>query len=105
VREMTPREFTDRAAIGTAPFLLDVREGWELALAAVPAAVHIPMGDVPGRLTEIPRDREVVVMCKGGARSMTVARFLEAQGYTEVANLTGGILAWSAEVDPSIATY
>ncbi len=105
MREITPREYASLAASGTNPFLLDVREGWELALAAAPGAVHIPMGEIPDRLAEIPADREIVVMCKAGARSMNVARFLESRGYTRVANLTGGILAWSAEIDPSIATY
>jgi rhodanese-related sulfurtransferase len=105
MREITPREFVSLAASGADPFLLDVREGWELALAAAPGAVHIPMGEIPGRLAEIPADRDIVVMCKAGARSMNVARYLHAQGYTRVANLTGGILAWSAEIDPSIATY
>jgi rhodanese-related sulfurtransferase len=105
MREMSPREYADLAAGGTAPFLLDVRESWELALASVAGVTHIPMAEIPNRLTEIPRDREVVVMCKAGGRSATVARFLEAQGYDRVINLSGGILAWSAQVDPTVATY
>ena len=64
MREITPREYASLAASGTNPFLLDVREGWELALAAAPGAVHIPMGEIPDRLAEIPADREIVVMCK-----------------------------------------
>lgn len=105
MREMTPREYADLALRGSAPFLLDVREAWEVALAQAPGARHIPMADIPERIAEIPRDREVVVLCKAGGRSATVVRFLEAQGYTQVTNLTGGILAWSAQVDPSVATY
>ena len=44
-------------------------------------------------------------MCRSGGRSLSVARFLESQGYPSVANLTGGVLAWAREVDPSLATY
>jgi rhodanese-related sulfurtransferase len=105
MREVTPRDYLALAAAGDAPFLLDVRETWEVALASVPGAVHIPMGEIPDRLCEIPSDKEVVVMCKAGGRSMNVARFLESKGYARVINLSGGILAWSAQVDPTIATY
>ena len=105
MREMTPREYSALVTAGDAPFLLDVRETWEVAIAAVPGAVHIPMGEIPDRLAQIPADRDVVVMCKAGGRSMNVARFLESRGYERVINLSGGILAWSATVDPAIATY
>lgn len=105
MRDMTAREYSALASTGDAPFLLDVREIWEVAIAALPGAVHIPMGEVPDRLSEIPQDRDVVVMCKAGGRSMNVARFLESRGYDRVINLSGGILAWSATVDPAIATY
>jgi rhodanese-related sulfurtransferase len=63
------------------------------------------MGEIPDRLSEIPSDKEVVVMCKAGGRSANVARFLESKGYERVTNLGGGILAWSAQVDPKVATY
>ena len=78
---------------------------WELDIARAPGAVHIPMGEVPDRLAELDRTRDVVVMCKAGGRSLQVARFLDAQGYPSVTNLTGGILAWHRDVDPTIATY
>jgi rhodanese-related sulfurtransferase len=105
MREMTPLEFVALTKTGETPFLLDVREAWEVAIASVDGAVHIPMGDIPDRLAEIPRDREVVVMCKVGGRSQAVARFLETHGYPRVANLTGGILLWAGQVDPAVATY
>lgn len=105
VRELSPTDYQRDAATSERTLLLDVREGWELEIAALPGAVHIPMADVPARLGELDRGRDIVVMCRSGGRSLTVARFLDAQGYPSVANLTGGVLAWSREVDPTLATY
>jgi len=85
--------------------LLDVREPFERHFAAIQPSLHIPMNDVPSRLAEIPRNREVVVYCHSGARSMMVASFLEGEGFESVANLTGGIDAWSVHVDPKVPRY
>lgn len=104
-REMSPKEFVLRARSDPSPVLLDVREDWELAIAQVGDAVHIPMGEVPSRLGELDKEREIVVMCRSGGRSATVARYLEQQGYAKVWNLAGGILAWSEQLDPSMAQY
>ena len=85
--------------------LLDVREPWEWELVRIEGALHIPMGQVPARLAEIPRERPVVVMCHHGMRSHQVAQFLLGQGYADVANLDGGIDAWARSVDASLALY
>ena len=98
VGAMTPTEFVARQQAGGNLFLLDVREPAELASASVAGAVHIPMGDVPARLAELPRDREVVVLCHAGSRSLRVANFLAAQGFQPVTNLSGGIAAWAVEI-------
>ena len=98
VGALTPTEFQARLQAGENLFLLDVREPAELVAASVPLAVHIPMGEVPQRLADIPRDREVVVMCHAGGRSLRVAHFLADQGFQPVTNLTGGITAWAAEL-------
>ena len=105
VKEMTPREFAARAETGPAPVLLDVREAWELAIARVDAAVHIPMGEIPARIGELDQGKEIVVLCHSGGRSGQVARYLEQQGYTRVWNLAGGILAWADQLDPSLPRY
>lgn len=63
------------------------------------------MADIPLRLSELPRDRAIVVHCHHGVRSMHVAEWLEAQGYARVANLHGGIDAWSTDVDSSVPRY
>jgi len=88
-----------------AVLLLDVREPYERRLASIFPSLHIPMGEVPDRLAEIPKDREVIVYCHSGARSMMVVGFLEGNGYESVANLAGGIDAWSISVDPSVPRY
>lgn len=105
IRELTPAEYQARVAAGDPPLLLDVREDWELAIARLDQAVHMPMGDVPDRLAELDRDSEIVVLCRSGGRSAQVARYLAQQGYSKVWNLTGGILAWAEELDPSLTPY
>jgi rhodanese-related sulfurtransferase len=88
------------------PFmLLDVREDDEVATASVDFAKHIPMGKVPERLGELAKDGNIVVMCHGGSRSERVAKYLRENGFTSVANLTGGIDAWSQEIDPGVPRY
>lgn len=85
--------------------LLDVREPFERRMAAILPSLHIPMNDIPGRIEEIPRDRDVVVYCHSGARSLMVVGFLRANGFPRVANLSGGIDAWSVRVDPDVPRY
>jgi rhodanese-related sulfurtransferase len=96
-------------AQGGAPLVLDVREDWERQTASVRADGFelraIPMGDVPARLAEVPQDRPLAVLCHHGGRSQRVAMFLEQQGYTRVANIAGGIDAWSQERDPGVPRY
>jgi sulfur-carrier protein adenylyltransferase/sulfurtransferase len=105
IPEISPSEFVRRRDAGEDLLLLDVREPQELEVASVPGALHIPMGEVPGRLGEIDRNREVVVLCRSGGRSLRVAMFLVQQGFGRVANLDGGILRWAEELDPTMATY
>ncbi len=87
------------------PLVIDVREEWELQLASIPGVLHVPMNQVPARLSELSRDAETIVMCHAGGRSMRVAHFLANQGFTNVANLTGGISAWSELVDATVPQY
>jgi rhodanese-related sulfurtransferase len=91
------------------PLLLDVREPWETALARIPAAgaptLDIPMMQIPSRLGDIDRSRSVVCICHHGVRSAQVVAFLQQQGWPSVYNLTGGIDAWSRDVDAAVARY
>lgn len=98
-----------RDQLGESPVLLDVREDWEVQVAPLAvegfATVHIPMGQIPARCTELPQERSIVCFCHHGMRSLQVAHFLERQGLAPVFNLHGGIDAWSARVDPSVPRY
>jgi adenylyltransferase/sulfurtransferase len=100
--QVTPAEIAERISKGQEIILIDVREPMEWNTGHVDSAHHIPMSQVPTRLDEIPRDRDVVMICRSGARSERVRQFLVQQGYTRVANLTGGMQRWAREVDPSI---
>lgn len=104
VPEITPQEFVARRNRGDDLTLLDVREAWELGIASVPGVVHIPMGEVAERVRELDQNKETVVLCRSGRRSLEVAKYLQQNGFRAV-NLAGGILAWSRDVDPTIPTY
>lgn len=87
------------------PLLLDVREPWEWQTARIEGAVHIPMREVPARVGELERGREVVSICHHGGRSQQVALFLEKHGFAKIHNLQGGLDAWSRTVDPAVPVY
>ena len=103
IEQMTPTEFVRRHAAGDDLVLLDVREPHELVQSSVKGALHIPMAQIPERLAELDRDRPLVILCRSGSRSQAVASFLLQRGFTQVANLSGGIIRWNQEVDPSVA--
>lgn len=86
--------------------LLDVRESMELEIASIPGAevTHIPLGQLPQRFAELDKALPVAVLCRSGARSAQATHFLRQQGF-DAANVAGGILAWSARIDPSVPQY
>ncbi len=86
-------------------FLLDVREPNEFQIGRIPGSTLIPLGEIPRRYQEIPRDKEIIVHCKMGGRSAKAAAYLRQQGFTRVKNLKGGILDWSDKIDPSVPKY
>lgn len=104
--EIEPEELAKRWGSDRSAFLLlDVREPEERAAANIEPSLHIPMDQVPDRLAEIPRDRPVVVFCHHGSRSAMVAGYLEGEGFAGILNLSGGIDAWAAQVDPKVPRY
>ena len=103
--EITPRELFERLKSPDAPFVLDVREPFEWEICRLQGARLIPLRELPQRVAEVPRDREIVVHCKLGGRSAKAAAFLRQAGYARVLNLTGGIRAWSESVDASLPVY
>lgn len=88
-----PLEARRRQAAGA--LVIDVREPEEWAAGHVSGAVHLPMGQLPTRLGEIPRDREVLLICRSGNRSGQAQRLLRAQGYANAINVAGGTTAWT----------
>jgi rhodanese-related sulfurtransferase len=91
------------------PVILDVRESWEIQRASVKLAngklVAIPMMQLQARMAELKRDIPIAVLCHHGVRSLQVARFLAFNGFSSVANISGGIDAWSLDFDASVARY
>jgi rhodanese-related sulfurtransferase len=92
------------------PLVLDVREVNEVQVASIRPGtdydfVHIPMGTIPPRLEELDPTRPIACLCHHGSRSMRVAEFLHHQGFGHLANISGGINAWSIQLDPSVPRY
>jgi adenylyltransferase/sulfurtransferase len=104
IPQMTVKELKQRIDAGEGVFVLDVREPYEYQIANIGAKL-IPQNDVPKRLEEIERNREIVVHCRSGQRSQRIAEYLAQQGYGNVKNLAGGILAWADEIDPKMQKY
>ena len=105
IGKIDPVTLKARLDRGASLLILDVREPFEIALAPFPGATHIPMGDIPSRLTELDTRRETVVVCHHGVRSAQVAMYLAQNGFEHVLNLSGGIDAWSEDADPSTPRY
>ena len=105
--EITPRELAMQIENGQSIRLIDVRQPWENAIAQLSGSVLIPLNDLPNRAAEIPLDPSVaiVVYCHHGVRSLSAAAYLRRVGHVNVRSLSGGIDAWSCDVDPTIPRY
>lgn len=97
VAQIDPAALEQKLASPKPPFLLDVRQPSEFESGHIKGATLIPLGALPDRLAEIPKDRPIVVYCRSGNRSARAAAFLKEQGYTKVENLSGGMNAWSSK--------
>lgn len=112
IEHIYPGDFAawlEKMKIHGQPVMLDVREPHEVQIARIQPAgakvVHIPMGVIPPRLNELDPAQPIACLCHHGGRSMRVAAFLESRGFAHVANISGGINAWSSQVDPSVPRY
>jgi rhodanese-related sulfurtransferase len=110
ISQVRPSQLDDwLQAHGSDAVVLDVREPWEVQTASVRPEgfqlVVMPMNQIPARLAELPRDRAIACLCHHGNRSQRVAMFLEQQGWSDVANIAGGIDSWTAERDPGVPRY
>jgi rhodanese-related sulfurtransferase len=104
--EMTATELKQKLDQGADIQIIDVREPNEYAFARIPDSIHIPLAQVVTRMSEIDPQRETVVHCKTGGRSASAIRALQQAGFKgTLANLKGGITAWSNEVDPAVPKY
>jgi rhodanese-related sulfurtransferase len=90
---------------GEEPALLDVREPQEYAVSDLPGSLKVPLGTLPNSLAKIPRDRDLVVYCRSGARSANAVQFLRKMGFDRAVNLEGGVNAWAERVDPTMRKY
>jgi len=95
IPQITALELRQRLLSGEDLVLIDVREEDEVAQGMIPGALHIPMGEIPYRTDDIATDSEVVFICRSGARSQRVCEYLQQQGYSNTANLSGGMIEWN----------
>ena len=107
IPQLTPGELARwrEDAAREPPVLVDVREPWEFELARIEGSLLVPLGELPRRVDELPRDRPLVMVCHTGRRSQNAAMFLAQSGFADVQNLSGGVERWAVEVDPSMRRY
>ena len=107
MKSITAIELAGLLKLQDAPRLLDVREPEEFEIASLPNARLVPLGQIPARIEQIAdwKNDEIVVYCHHGIRSMHAINFLTHAGFTNLANLSGGIDAWSRDVDPKTPRY
>jgi rhodanese-related sulfurtransferase len=97
--DITVEELKERLAKGETPVIIDVREDWEHQEANIAGAQNIPLGALPQRLDELEdyKGQELIVHCRSGMRSATAKQFLQQQGFGQVRNLLGGIMAYNGQ--------
>jgi rhodanese-related sulfurtransferase len=103
--KMAPAELARRSGSGEPWLVLDVRELWEVNIARIAGAKEIPMAQIPERVDELDLESPVAVLCHTGVRSARVAAWLVQHGFGTVANIEGGIDAWSVQIDETIPRY
>jgi adenylyltransferase/sulfurtransferase len=105
VVEIAPIELAERLRGGASLELIDVREPGEWAVAHLPGAKLVPLGQLAESMATLDSAREIVLMCRSGQRSAKAARQLQAAGFRRVMTLAGGLLRWSEDVDPTVPRY
>ena len=102
---ITVQELKQKLDKGEKVVLIDVREPWEYNIAKIQGAQLIPLGTLGSEYKKLDPQAEIVMQCHKGTRSMDATQFLLQQGFKNVKNLTGGIEAWSSQIDPSVPHY
>lgn len=103
--EITVEDLDRMRRDGETHLLLDVREPHELEIISLSGSLDIPMGDVPARAAELPKDRTITVLCRSGGRSLKITQWLRQNGFENSTNVAGGINAWAERVDTSLNPY
>lgn len=104
MQDITVSELKSRIDEGSAPVMVDVREPFEWDRQHLEGVEKISMGDIPAGIDDMAakwKNEELVVICRSGGRSGRITQYLRSQGFSNVRNLTGGMLAWKGEIDPS----
>ena len=104
MKEISVQELKEKLDKGEDFQLIDVREDFEYQTSNLGGEL-IPLGGILIEQDKIDKDKQIVVMCRSGRRSAAAIMQLEQQGFTNLYNLQGGILAWSQEIDPSMTIY
>jgi len=100
INEIDSASLREKLSAGDDVYLVDIRTPAEIAQAAIPGAAYLPMHLLPLRMSELPRDKDLVLYCRSGARSYHACAYLGQQGFENVINLRGGIIAWAREGFP-----
>ena len=104
IQDLTPREFKDYL-VDDEVTLVDVREQWEFDICQIKGAILIPMNEISKSYLNLNKDSKIALYCHSGIRSMHVADFLLSQGFQSLANLQGGIDAWTQDIDTTLERY
>ena len=105
IPEISPLELKAKLDAGEDLFILDVREPHEYDICRLDGSTLIPLGELLKRVSELNSADDIVVHCKSGTRSAKAVAFLQKAGFGKITNLTGGILGWSDQVDPTVPKY
>lgn len=103
--EISPRELKQKLDANESVFLLDVREPIEYDIVHLEGAQLIPLNTLPHNVESLPSDREIVVYCHHGTRSLYATAYLHQNGFRDTKNLVGGIDQWATEIDPTLQRY
>lgn len=105
IKQLTALELKQAITSNSNLFMLDVREPFEYKYAHIVGSTSIPLNQLPNKLAELDAEKDIVVICHHGMRSMQAANFLVQSGFKQIANLQGGIDAWSLDCDSSVRRY
>ncbi len=105
VPTLSVADLAEKRSAGAPMLLLDVREPFEAEIAAIEGSTLIPLGELAGRLAELDRDKEILVLCKSGVRSASAVELLLQRGFEKAFNVAGGIDAWADQIDSDMQKY